>query len=221
MKRVLLGVLIASSSMSLVADDKMEVNGALKISTLGYGVDISTPINSRYSARFNVNGLSYSDTQTSDGNTYSGTLDLLTLGVLVDAYPFENNFRLSSGLYYNGNKFNGTVTPSSTVSVDINGRTYTASDLGRLNSDITFNKIAPYFGIGWGNDAHDTGWGFTFDLGVLYQGAGTANLNAEVINSTLASQIASDIAQEEQNINDDLSKFKFYPVLSLGVNYTF
>ena len=218
MKKIITTGLILLSTTALFADEAKEINMALKVSTLGLGLDVSTPINDTFSARLNINGASYSDNQNSSGNTFEGTLDLFTAGVLVDAYPFENNFRLSTGLYYNGNGFSGSVTPSSTQTVDINGVTYTSADLSKLNTDVTFNKIAPYFGIGWGNNAQDKGWGFTFDLGALYHGEGSVNLTAE---GSLSSVIASDIAQEEQSLNNDLSSFKVYPVISFGVNRSF
>ena len=218
MKKILTTGLILLSTTALFADAPKEVNGALKVSTLGLGVDISTPINDTYSARFNINGATYSDSQTSDGNNYEGTLDLFTAGVLVDAYPFENNFRVSTGIYYNGNGFSGTVTPSATQTVEIDGVIYTAADVSKVNTDVSFDKVAPYFGIGWGNDARDKGWGFTFDLGVLYHGKGKADLTAEGVNNPA---INAGLEKEEQNINDDLAKHKFYPVVALGVNYTF
>ena len=126
-----------------------------------------------------------------------------------------------TGLYYNDNGFSGTVTPSTIQNVEINGVMYTSADIGKLNTDVTFNKIAPYFGIGWGNNAKDKGWGFTFDLGALYHGKGTADLTAEGINPAVATQINNGLIIEEQNINDDLSSFKFYPVISLGINKSF
>ena len=221
MKKLFTTTLFIFSTSLLMAQTPMELNTALKAGTLGYGFDVSTPINKSISARFNLNGLSYTDSQTSDGNDFVGTLDLFTAGALVDYYPFENNFRLSSGLYYNGNGFSGTVTPSSTVTVDINNKEYSAAELGHLDSTVSFNTIAPYLGIGWGNDTHDKGWGFTFDLGVMYHGTPNVDLTAVDVNPTVANEIVQNLAVEEQNANNDLSSYKFYPLLALGVNYSF
>lgn len=221
MKKIVSTALLILSTTLLVADEAKEYNTAMKLSTLGLGFDISTPINDKLSARFNLNGASYSDTQSEDGNDYEGSLELLTAGILLDYYPFQNNFRLSSGVYYNGNGFTGSVTPTSTTTVEIGGTTYTNADIGSLNTDISFNSLAPYLGLGWGNNARDKGWGFTFDLGAMFHGTGEANLNATVINQTIANQIASDIAKEEQDINDNLADIKVYPVVSIGVNYSF
>ena len=79
-------------------------------------------------------------------------------------------------------------------------------------------------GIGWGNNAHDSGWGFTFDLGAMYHGSGTANLTPNYGNQAtpeIKNEINQNISQEENSINDDLSSAKFYPVIAFGANYTF
>jgi hypothetical protein len=196
-------------------------NTGMKLGTLGLGVDISTPINDALSLRLNVNGASYSDTQEEDDNDYDGTLDLLTAGVLLDYYPFENNFRLTTGVYYNGNGFNGKVTPTTETTVDIDGVEYTLADINYVNTDVSFDTIAPYVGLGWGTDAHDEGWGFTFDLGVMYHGEANVDLTADIKNQDLAEIINEGLKAEELNAEDDLNDFQFYPVVMLGVNYSF
>ena len=221
MKKIASTTLLLLLTSLLTAETPKEFNGALKLGTLGYGIDISTPIKESLSARFNLNGLSYTDSQTSDDNDFEGTLDLFTVGAVVDYYPFSTNFRLSSGLYYNGNGFSGTVTPNATVKIDINDKEYSSSEIGHLDSTVSFNSIAPYLGLGWGNDAHDKGWGFTFDLGVLYHGTPKVKLTAVDVNPIVANEVATNVKIEEEKANSDLSSFKFFPVLSIGVNYTF
>lgn len=196
-------------------------NTAVKLGTLGLGVDVSTPINDKLSARFNLNGASYTDTQDNDGNEFEGTLDLLTVGALVDYYPFENNFRLSGGVYYNANEFTGTATPSITTTIELNDVEYTIDDIAKVNTDVTFNKFAPYVGVGWGNDARDKGWGFTLDLGVMYHGSAEAGLSPEIKDLNKIAEIRDAIKEEEKNIEDDLADYKVYPVVSVGVNYSF
>jgi hypothetical protein len=222
MKKVIAGTTVLALAVTTVmATETRDINLGLKLGTLGLGIDASTPIKDNLSVRFNLNGFSITKTDSQDGNDFKGTLDLFTAGALLDYYPFENNFRLSSGLYYNGNGFTGNVKPSAGTDIEIDGTTYTTNDIASVDSDISFNTIAPYLGIGWGNDAHDKGWGFTFDLGVMYHGEGRADLKANVINNAIAQQIEADIKAEEKSINDDLAKIKFYPVVTLGVNYTF
>jgi hypothetical protein len=224
MKATSMGFVVLLASSFLMAEQPKDINGALKLGTLGYGVDLSSPFNDTFALRLNVNGLSFTQTDSQDGTDFEGTLDLFTAGALIDYYPFQNNFRLSSGLYYNGNGFTGSAKPSAGSTVEIDGNIYTlgdVGDIGSLDSEVSFKSTAPYIGLGWGNDANDKGWGFTFDLGAMYHGSGTADLKANINNQALANEIAADVEAEEQNIKADLEEFKFYPVLSLGVNYTF
>ena len=199
-------------------------NADLKFGTLGVGVDVARAINDRFALRLNVNGLRYSRQETIDDVDYDGTISLLTVGGLVDYHPFTNAFRISAGAYYNGNKFSGTATPSATQTLNIGNNTYTGAEIGRLDAQVDFNKFAPYLGIGWGSDARQEGWGFSFDLGVMYQGSpqvdATAAINAS-LPAAVKQAILDDIEVEKQNIQDDVKNYKWYPVIMIGVNYTF
>jgi len=217
----MLTTVLLFSTTALMAENTRAFNVGTKLSTLGLGLDISTPVNDKLSMRFNINGASVSQTDSQDGNDFEGTLDLFTAGALLDYYPFENNFRLSTGIYYNGNGFQGNIKPSPGTDIEIDGTSYSTTDIGSLDSTLSFDTVAPYLGIGWGNDARDKGWGFTFDLGAMYHGAGTADLKANVINQSIANQIEADILAEEESINNDLADFKIYPVITIGINYTF
>ena len=200
-------------------------NTALKAGSLGAGLDISNMVNDKVALRANINGLRINRNENLSDISYDGTLTLLTVGVLADYYPFETSFRLSGGLYYNGNKLEGTATPASGETIDLGDNNYIGvNQIGRVDAKIDFNKVAPYLGVGWGNKPTSGGWGFTFDLGVMYQGSPEVYANA-VPNASLPQsvkdQIAVDVEKERKKIEDDASSYKWYPVLMLGVNYTF
>ncbi len=195
---------------------------ALKLGTLGVGIDVSTVVGENTAIRFNVNGLQYNRVEEIDDINYDGTLNLLTAGILVDYFPVEAYaFRVSGGAYYNGNKFTGIATPTTTTNVEINGVTYGIDDVGQLDTEITFNKVAPYIGLGWGNDADIRGWGFSLDVGAMYLGTPKADLEVTVNNPILETQIRDDVEAEKQTLLDEIEKYKVYPVIMLGVNYTF
>ncbi len=199
-------------------------NAALKVGTLGIGADISRMVTDKIGLRVNINGLRVNRAEDLDDVSYDATLTLLTVGVLADYYPFDNAFRLSGGAYYHGNKFEGTATPAATETIDIGDNTYTGAQIGRLDTKVDFNKFAPYLGMGWGNKAVEKGWGFTFDIGALYQGSPSVYAKA-VPNAALPQatkdQIAADVEKERKQIEDDVTDYKWYPVVMIGVNYTF
>ena len=221
MKKIVSSVLILLSTTFAFADTDRGLNAGVKVGTLGLGIDFSTPIYTNLSARLNMNGASYTYTQEEDDNEFEGTLELQSVGTLLDYYPFENNFRVTGGLYYNGNSFDGTIVPTVSTTIDIDGMEYTTDDLTKLDSELNFDSIAPYLGLGWGNDARDKGWGFTFDLGLMYHGVGDAELTPDIKDLTKIEEINAAVEREEQSIENDLEDFPFYPVISVGVNYTF
>lgn len=62
-------------------------------------------------------------------------------------------------------------------------------------------------------------FGLTVDIGALYQGSPKLSLSATGALSD--PNLASNLEAERASAESDLSKFKWYPVLSLGLYYRF
>ena len=200
-------------------------NVAIKAGTLGVGLDISHMFTDNFGLRANINGLKFNDTRDVSDINYDADLHLFTAGLLADYYPFENNFRLSAGVYYNDNHADGTFVPASGTSFDFGDHTYTSAEIGKIDSGAYYDdNIAPYIGIGWGDKSSSDGWGFTLDIGALYQGSTKVYANP-AINSSLPApirnQINQDIEKERAQIEDDIKDYKWYPVIMIGINYSF
>ena len=136
-----------------------------------------------------------------------------------DYFPFGSGFRLSGGVVFNDNSIDATATTQATYT--IGNTTYTAAQVGSLTGSIDFDDVAPYIGIGWGNPfSKESNWSFAIDIGVMYQGSPEASFTA---NGTLASNAAflADLEREEQNLNDEMDEYKYYPVISCAVTYRF
>ena len=105
------------------------------------------------------------------------------------------------------------------VDLDIGGVTYPSAGIGTLTSVTSFGSSAPYLGIGF--DFTVAGKvGLNFDLGVLWQGEPEVTLEA----SGLLAQDAGFLAMlevERQQLEDEMSDFKAWPVISLGFVYKF
>ena len=198
-----------------------------KVGTLGAGLDLTYKINPKFNARINLNKASADYNEVEDGVTYTGDLDLFTVGALVDYHPFQNNFRMSAGLYKNNNEINASSTDADEA--EIGGTVYDIE--GTLNSSISFKSIAPYIGIGWGNAVkRPNRWRISFDAGVLFQGKPEGKLsigdettvrNSETGQLEDIPDFEAELAQEEDNLNAELKDFKAYPAISLGVSYNF
>lgn len=193
-----------------------------KIGSLGLGAELDLGLTDSLGARIGLNSFTYKYNANSGTVNYDFKLQLQTISALADWYPFQGSFRTSAGLMYNNNKVNLAGLPTG-VSYTINGTTYNSADVGSLQGTMSFNKVAPYLGIGWGNPAaKDKGWGMTSDIGVLFQGSPKTSLVATCGATLPAPQcttLQSDAAAENTKLQSALSNFKFWPVVSVGISY--
>lgn len=212
-----LTALTCSNLANAEAFDQLAVTA--KIGTLGFGIEATTPLTDQVNLRGGFNHWSKDDDDVKDDINYQINADLTTFGLMADWHPFNNGFRASAGLYINNSDL--SMDADSSASYTIGDTVYTAAEVGKLRGSIDFNTIAPYLGIGWGNALSSQGdLRFNADLGVLFQG----NLDVELsATGTLASDptFASDIAKEEEALQDDADDFELWPVISIGVSYSF
>jgi len=195
----------------------------VKASTLGISGEVVTNIVPMLvNARLQINGFNYSKTLQDTTVTYDAKLKLFSAGALADIYPFAGKFRVTAGLYYNANKFSMTGVPSVAQNFIINGTTYNTTQIGSVRAQVDFNKVAPYLGIGWGDSiSSGSPFGISFELGALYQGKPKSTVTTSQATGINANLLATNIAAEKKKLDDALTKMKFYPVISLGVNYKF
>ena len=188
---------------------------APRISTLGFGLEAAKGLTPNFGMRMGFNYFSYGYNDTESGTSYNLDLGLKSFAVIADWHPFRGSFRLSGGLLLNGNKLE--LTGNNLGSVDLDGTTYS---LDSLTGDVSYNAIAPYFGLGWdttfGDHEH---WGFTFDLGLVYTGSPKVGLNAR--GTRLPASFSSDLEKERSTLEGDLDMLTWWPVLSAGIVYQF
>jgi len=144
--------------------------------------------------------------------TFNARVFLQSEPLTLDIYPWKGrSFRISAGVLFNQNEFSG----NSVGDVDINGTTYSGE---QLNVEITQDDVCPYIGIGGAFCYFDRAkrWSLGGELGVAY----TGSPNVLLTNPT-GGILASDLASEQQDIEDDVKDFKFWPVLKLYVSFQF
>lgn len=219
-------ILQKSAEPAKVADKKQMGTGSKsgmgltgKIGTLGYGAELNFGISDRVSTRVGLNNYTYKYNANSSGVNYDFKLQLQTVTALADWYPFAGSFRTSVGLLYDNNKVSLSANPTGGTYM-INGVAYTSAQVGSLQGTMSFNKIAPYLGIGWGNPAaKDKGWGLVTDVGVLLQGKPKLNLVVTCTAPLICSQLQTDAAAENTKMQNDLRHFQLWPVVSIGISY--
>lgn len=211
----LLAAATAHADMAVTAD----------LGTTGAGAHLVVPMETYLNGRFGVNYFNH------DFNKRSGLVDyqmkgkLQTVDILFDWYVLDNSrFHLTGGVIYNGSSFDAVARPDAQGRYAINNEVYSGTDIGVLQGRIKFRKAAPYLGIGWGNPL-DAGsrWQFNGDLGVFYQGNPDVHLVGLgcTTSKSVCSTLTNDVAAERLRLQDDLSKYKFYPVLRASVSYRF
>jgi len=191
----------------------------IRAGTLGGGLELSYALSQRAAVRLNVDR--YNRTQSSDQDNiqYDMKLKLQTASLLGDWFPFANNFRISAGAMFNGNKFTMKGQPTGGT-FTINDQTYAAAEVGSLEAEVKFKKAAPYFGIGYGRPIN-RGLSLIFDAGIMFQGSPRSKIDVSCGTTVRCAQLQSDASAEESSLDDSLHSFKYYPVISLGLAYTF
>ena len=189
---------------------------APRISTLGAGLEVAKGFSPNFGVRAGFNYFSYGYDATESDVSYDLDLELKNFAILADWHPFEGAFRLSGGILLNGNGLTGLAKPKAPVA--IGNANY---DLTSVNLDISYNSVAPYFGLGWDTTFGDNdNWGFAFDLGLIYSGSPDATLNVSGPDEANP-LLADDLNRERQELQNDLDTLKWWPVVSAGVVYQF
>ena len=190
-----------------------------QVSTSGPGAELIAKLTSNINCRFGVNELSLDLDGTESDVDYDFELDLLSFSGLVDWHPFGNPFRITGGIVVNESEVD--LDSESAATLIIGDTAYTAAQITSLTGNLSFDNIAPYVGIGWGNPfASKKRWGFMLDFGVVF--TGPADLDLSATGPSAADQaFLANLERERQDVEDDLDDFKFFPVIALRFFYRF
>jgi hypothetical protein len=216
--RVLLAAVLAVASAPAFA-----VDIDLHVSTLGAGLGLGFQASDSVVVRAGFNQFNKTFTTTSGSLNLDGKLKLSSFEALLDWHLFDGATHLTAGVLSNGNKLNVTATPGA-GGVTLNGQTFTTAEIGTVNGEVTFNKVAPYVGFGWNTQPKSKGFAFKSDFGVMLQGSPKATITYTgngAGNPAVVTQINSQAAVEQANLNEKLKNYKAYPVISFAIGYAF
>ena len=190
-----------------------------QIGTLGIGVSVAKSIAPQVNGRLGFNFGKLDTSRTDSGISYDSQLNLSSVQLFGDYYPFSSSgFRVTGGLVAQNNTFSVTSKPSN-GSYTIDNIQYPASTVGSLTGEYKYaNSIAPYVGIGIGKSTND-GFGFNADLGVMFTGSPKVSLSASNPTFNNDSTTRAGLDRQERQTENDLKGFNVYPVLSVGVSY--
>ncbi|MEM9401621.1 MAG: hypothetical protein AAGA44_03915 [Pseudomonadota bacterium] len=210
LKAGLIGLVLAASS---AAHADRDFGIGLKAGTLGAGIEGTWRPLPYLDVRLGTNFYEYDDSGDQAGVNYNATLDLDTVyGTANLRFPLSP-FRVTAGLFSNGNELN-LVSDETSGTIEIGGTNYNLSDVGTVSSTSTFGSTSPYLGFGYDFTVLDR-VGLIFDVGVLWQGDPEVSVTAD---GPIATQQAflDSLEAERQELEDEISDFKAWPVVSLG-----
>lgn len=186
--------------------------------TLGAGVGASLPLTTWLGAHAEIEGFGFSKTINIDGGDYDGHIGLLQGGVYLDLFPISSSgFRITAGALMNNDEVKATAVETSDNTFKI-GSTFVPAVGPAPSAKARFPHVMPYIGIGYGHQPANKGFGFTFDIGAAYGQPKVDYFVPAVYNSVVS---PADIAEEEAEITSKVNKFRWYPVIQLGLAYRF
>ena len=210
----------------------------------GIGFDVATPlIPQRLNLRGGASFLSYSpSTINADNLNINGTIKFQNASTMVDWFPFHGRFRLSGGAtVYNNTGLTATLSVPTGQSFSVGGTDYYSEPYNNITNPagpiqgtgvFTFggNKIAPRATIGFGNMLPKKGR-FTFQAEIGFQYFSAPTVQYTFSGNGCTTYIApstylncgpippSNIASEQNKLQNDLYDLRFFPILSFGLGY--
>ncbi|MDR9417391.1 hypothetical protein [Gracilimonas sp.] len=189
----------------------------IKAGSAGIGGDFTYSVNDKLNARVSGTFFSYDMDGVYDDDpdiAYDMTSDVTSVGAIVDFYPFSKGLKLSGGIFYHDFIIDGGATPNEPYEFS-DTKTFEPDRLGSLRAKVDYeSKIVPYAGLGFGNPvAKGNKLKLNVELGAMY--TNSPNVTME------GTGMIAPTANQDQDFEDGLKDFKFYPVLNLGLTYRF
>ena len=212
--------------------DQGDFGFAVKGGTLGVGGEIRSGVFEDVYMRTGYNILAFDLESSSTLVEYKMEADFHSGSFLMDWHPFSGIFRVTFGLFFpNSNE----ITVNGTPRVENFPQEYAVfapvAENIKVRGTVVFNQVSPFFGLGWASNVNQKGWGVAFDMGVLFQGPPQMddfNVISSVYTQDEIDQYGDDIAaintfieEEVSYVEDDVSEYQYYPVVTLTLCYNF
>jgi hypothetical protein len=196
---------------------------ALQVGTTGLGAELGFGLTDLLGVRASYGAGSYPYSITESGIHYDTRLKPRVGLLNLDLHPFRGVFRVSAGVAYNGSRIEGKAD-TRTGTVVLNNVTYNTADLGTVDGEVHFRKLAPYLGFGWGFVPQgSSGFFFTSDFGAMYSPAtgSVTGTCAPLLAPPVCAALQSDLRAEADAFRREVETYKFYPVVRIGLGYRF
>jgi hypothetical protein len=207
----------------------------VKVSTLGAGIEVATPLTRKLNVRGGFNMMRLSHTFTDNGIQYNGQVQFQSAEAHLDYFPIWG-IHVSPGLlFYNGNQITANATVPDGQTFSVGGTTYQSDVTTPVTGTgkLDFVKVAPSLMLGVGNLIPRSGrhYSFLFEVGAVYEGSARValNLTGNVCDPGGAncrpisgdSVVLANVTAQQVKIQHDVNPYRFFPVISLGVGFNF
>ena len=206
-----IAILTLVAACTASADNNLGIG--VKAGTLGLGVEATWRPLPYLDLRFGVNQYDYSSSGTYASVAYDTELSL-------DNYYLTGNFRfplspfrVTAGAYSNNNELSAVSGDNGAI-IFIGGDPYPAAAVGTVTARTYFSNTSPYVGVGYDFSLFGK-VGMNLDFGVLWQGSPNVAIATDGILSGDPTFEAS-LEAERQELEDEFSDYKAWPVISLG-----
>jgi hypothetical protein len=208
----------------------------VKVSTLGAGIEVATPLTRKLNVRGGFNMMRLSHSFASNGIQYNGQVQFQSAEAHLDWFPI-GGIHVSPGLlFYNGNRVTANATVPGGQTFSLGGTSYESDPATPVTGTgkLDFVKAAPSLMVGVGNLIPRNGrhYSFLFEVGAVYEGSAhvALNLTGNVCDPGFPltcrpisgdSTVQANVLAQQVKIQHDVNPYRFFPVISLGVGFNF
>lgn len=195
----------------------------VKAGTLGIGLEGRWQPLPWLDLRAGINQYDFDTDGSQAGINYDGVLALDNYYVTGNLRFPLSPFRLTAGAFVNNNELQLTSQDTLGNDFSIGGDTFTAADVGALQSITSFGETAPYVGVGYDFEVFGK-VGLNLDFGVLWQGEPSVSLIATGFDTApvqVQALLGPALLAEQIELEDEVSDYKAWPVASLSFVYNF
>lgn len=215
---------LAAGALLATGSAMADFGVGVKAGTLGLGVEGRwDPPVPWFDVRVGLNQYDLGGSHDYSGIDYDATL-------AFDNYYLTANFkfpvspmRLTVGAYSNSNELRLRSANNGDSFLDIGGIPVPVDIVGGLRSTTSFDSTAPYAGVGFDFEVLGKA-GLNLDFGVLWQGEPAVTLEAtnwENLSPAEQALLGPALDAEQRDLQDDISDYKAWPVVSLSFVYNF
>lgn len=214
----------AATVLLLSGNAAADFGAGVKAGTLGLGVEARwDPPVPWFDLRVGLNQYDLKDNGNYSGVDYDATLALDSYYLTANLKFPLSPFRFTLGAFSNGNELQMLSADTGGLPIDVGGIPFPVGSIGALRGTTSFGSTAPYVGVGFDFELAGKA-GLNLDFGVLWQGEPSVSLDAtnwDNLSSAEQALLGPALEAERAELQNEISDYKAWPVISLAFVYNF